>query len=135
MVLSFLKKRDFWTEVGGTEGFIAAVEQLGSDYRELDNRTNGYTKSDRIWGRLANLTKINKKNTLENRKWLFTAWHENRRKVRTLFLSTQLGDLSPSRLNQSSHNDDVQETLHVETVSFILLISLLVLLDVVSKTE
>lgn len=130
MVLSFLKKRDFWAEVGGTEGFIAAVKQLGSDYRELNNKAIGYTSSDSIWGRLADLTEIKKKNILDNRKWLFTAWNEDRRRIRTMFLSTQVDDLSPSNTNQSSHNDDVANTLHVTTVSSVVLISFLVLLKV-----
>ncbi|CAF4331300.1 unnamed protein product, partial [Didymodactylos carnosus] len=73
MVLNFLKKNDYWTQVGGTEGFLAAVKQLGSDYRELDvEGSNGYTKSDGIWGRLAERTQNPKKNTYETRKWLYT---------------------------------------------------------------
>ena len=48
MILNFLKKKDIWTEVGGVEGYIDAVKQLGSDHRELDNERNGYTKSDTI---------------------------------------------------------------------------------------
>ena len=130
MVFSYLKKRDFWTEVGGTEGFITAVRELGSDYHQLNNKAIGYTISDSVWGRLADLTQINKKNILDNRKWLFTTWNEDRRKVRTMFMSTQVNDLLPSNTNQLSHNDDVADALHVTTVSCVVLISFIVVFKV-----
>ena len=123
MVLNYLKKNDYWKQVNGVEGFMAAVKQLGSDYRELEVDSNGYTKSDSIWGRLAELTKISKKDTYETRKWLYTAWTENRRKVRTTFLSTQVDNLLPHNVNQSSNNDERENRSQVEAVSLYLLIS------------
>ena len=48
MVLSFLKKKDIRTEVGDVERYIDAAKQLGSDYRELDQKRNSYAKSDSI---------------------------------------------------------------------------------------
>ena len=115
MILNFLKKKDIWTEVGDVEGYTDAVKQLGSDHRELDNERNGYTKSDTIWGRLAELTQISKKNTYETRKWLFTTWHENRRKIRTKFLSTQVLHL-PDSLNQASNTDETEHRLDAQMV-------------------
>ncbi|CAF1143019.1 unnamed protein product [Didymodactylos carnosus] len=92
MVFKFLKKKEYWTEVGGVEGFMAAIRQLGSDNRELEDKSNDYSKSDSIWGRLAELTQISKKDTFDTRKWLCTTWHDNRRKIRTTFLATQIDD-------------------------------------------
>ena len=117
MVLSFLKKRDYWKEVGEEERYLATVKLLGLDYREFDDEGNGYTKLNSIWGRLAALTNISNKNTFEARKWLYTAWHDNRRKIRTLFLSTQVNDLLPQNIKQSSNNDDIENQSNIETVS------------------
>ncbi|CAF1447830.1 unnamed protein product [Didymodactylos carnosus] len=106
-----------FTIVGGTEGFLAAVKQLGSDYRELDvEGSNGYTKSDGIWGRLAERTQIPKKDTYETRKWLYTTWQENRRKVRTTFFNTQVNDLLEN-LSRTSNKDEQDNHSHVETMS------------------
>jgi hypothetical protein len=123
MVFSFLKKKDYWTQVGGVEGYMAIVKQLGLDYKELNIKTNGYTKLDSIWGRLAELTQIPNKATYEVRKWLNTTWHGNRRKVRTTFLSTQVDDAPLETLDQSSNNDEIENISHVEAVSFFFLIS------------
>jgi hypothetical protein len=49
MVFSFLKKKDYWTQVGGVEGYMAIVKQLGLDYKELNIKTNGYTKLDSMY--------------------------------------------------------------------------------------
>ena len=117
MVFNFLKKKDIWKKVGGVEGYVAAVKQLGSAYHELDGDDNGYTKSDSIWGRLTALTQISKKNTYETRKWLFTTWDENRRNIRTIFLSTQVDDLLPDNLNELSNNNGTENILRAEMVS------------------
>ncbi|CAF1638467.1 unnamed protein product, partial [Rotaria magnacalcarata] len=78
-----------------------ALRQLAVDYHELDNTTTGYTKPDSIWGQLAELTQISKKHSNEARKWLFTSWHENRRKIRTTFLSTEADKIIQQNLNKS----------------------------------
>ena len=136
MVLNFLKKVDYWSQIGDVEGFIAAVKQLGSDYTELDVQSNGYTKSDSIWGRLASLTQINKKETFNTRKWLYTTWRDDRRKVRTTFFSTQNTNLlPPENLNQSSNNDEIEKQSYVELVSFIFLISFLFKTNIVNNRK
>jgi hypothetical protein len=133
MVFNFLKKKDYWTELGGVEGYIAAVKQLGSDYHELDNKDNGYTKPDTIWGRLAELTQFSKKHAYETRKWLFTNWHENRRKIRTTFFSTQVNDHLSNDLDQPSNNDEIENTSNVEAVSLYFLISFLIAVGIVNN--
>lgn len=119
-----LKKKDYWAQVGGVEGYIAAIEQLGSGYRELDSKNNGYTKSNSIWGQLAQHTQMSKKDTYESRKWLYTTWHENRRKIRTTFLSSQVDDRSQN-LDLSSDNADIDNKQDGEMVSMYFLISFL----------
>jgi len=116
MVFSLKKKTDYWKQVGQEEGFLAAVKQLGSDYRELDGENNGYTQPDGIWGRLAELTQISKKDTYETRKWLYTTWVENRRNVCTTFFTTQVNNLLEN-LDRTSNNDEQENRSHVETVS------------------
>ncbi|CAF1570297.1 unnamed protein product, partial [Didymodactylos carnosus] len=94
---------------------MAAVKQLGADYRELDvGGSNGYIKSDGIWGRLAERTQIPKKDTYETRKWLYATWQGNRRKVRTTFFNTQVNDLLEN-LSRTSDKDEQDNHLHVET--------------------
>jgi len=122
MVLSFLKKKDYWTDVGGVEGFIAAVKQLGSDYRELNGIKNCYSKSDSIWGRLAQLTQLPNKDTYDARRWLCTTWQDNRRKVYTTFLSTQVDDPIQHNMDQSSTNVETENRSHEGAVSFYFLI-------------
>ncbi|CAF1588184.1 unnamed protein product [Didymodactylos carnosus] len=114
MVFKFLKKKDYWTEVGGVEGFTAAIKQLGSDYHGLDDKSNGYSKSDSIWGRLTDLTQISKKDTFDTRKWLYTTRHDNRRKIRTTFLATQIDDLPGNSVRKPS--DDATDITYGHTV-------------------
>lgn len=108
MVLNFLKKTDHWSQVGGVQGYIDAVSQLGSDYQQLDLQSIGRTKSDDVWSRLASFTTIPKSDSYEARKWLFTAWHEDRRKIRSTFLgmkaknNAQLSSTSDSSDNQAA---------------------------------
>lgn len=124
MVLSFLNKNDYWSQVGGVDGFIAAVKQLGPDYCKLDSKNNGYTKSDTIWGRVASFTQIPKKDAYETRKWLYTTWHENRRKVRTTFFSTVVDD-HPNNSNESSNDVDANNRINKQTVSLFSLCSVI----------
>ena len=118
MVLNFLKKKDLWSEIGGIDGCLAALRQIAADYHDLDNRNIGYTKSDTIWGRLAEASQFLKKNTYENRKWLFTAWQENRRKIRTAFLKTELDSTVRSTFDKSTDIDDKKNQSRIEPVSF-----------------
>lgn len=117
MVLSFLKKKDIWSEVGGVDGYLDALKQLAPDYRQLDNTSSGYTKPDSIWGQLAELTQISNKNTIQTRKWLFTAWHENRRKIRTTFLSIEPHNIVQQTLNVSCNSHEEKDQLLAPTVS------------------
>ncbi len=122
MVFDYLKKKDYWSEVGGVKGYLAALKQLGSDYKELTVIGNGYTKPESIWGRLELLTTIPKK-SLNTRKWLHTTWHNDRREIRTIFLSTQINDLPAENSNQSLDNNEIENQSDVESVSFNSLVS------------
>ncbi|CAF1314555.1 unnamed protein product [Adineta ricciae] len=114
MVMNKSKKKDYWNDIGNEEGFLAAVSQLGSDYKMLDAKGEGCQNADGIWGRLAELTKLDSKSTYDARKWLYTVWNNDRRKVRTTFLRTQATDASsgdphksPDDItNKSSQNTD-----------------------------
>jgi hypothetical protein len=118
MVLNFLKKKDYWSEVGNEEGYINAVKQLGCTSRELNDNKNGYTKSDSIWGQLATFTKIPKKDTYETRKWLYTTWHDDRRNIRTTFLSTEVTESVAANTHQSSNDDNLDNKAQEQMVSF-----------------
>jgi hypothetical protein len=134
MVLNFLKKKDYWSEVGGVEGYMAAVKQLGSGYLELSVGA-GYTKSDSIWGRLASFTQIKKKETLNVRKWLHTTWWDNRREIRTTFLRTQVDNIQPENLNQPSNNNEIGNQSHVKSVSLNTLVFFMFVIDTVNNIE
>jgi hypothetical protein len=108
MLLDFLRKKDCWAQIGGVHGYIDAVNILGSAHRELDKESSGYTNPDSIWGQLAEFTGLHKKNTYENRKWLFTMWREDRRKVRTTFIKAMTNDDSLLNADQSLTNNKVR---------------------------
>ncbi|CAF4195577.1 unnamed protein product, partial [Adineta steineri] len=99
------------------DGFCTAVKQLGSDYTKLKkNDKEGYSKLDCIWGRLAEFTTLENKGTLEARKWLYTAWTEDRRKVCTIFLSTQVTNASLNNLNQLPNNIAIVNNANIDTM-------------------
>ena len=93
------RKMDYWSEVGGIEGFHQAVEKLGLNWKKLDEGKHGYTDINSIWGQLANLTELKNKSKYEARKWLYTAWHQNRQEVRTKFLAKVSFDQLPTAEN------------------------------------
>lgn len=108
------RKRDYWTSVGGVDGFINAVKKLGSSYKELDVENQGYAEPDSVWGHLANVTNIPEKNTYDTRKWLYTNWRSDRRNVKSKFKVEENRDYSPEHAAGSSSNikKDDNVTLH-----------------------
>lgn len=78
-------RKDYWTSVGDVEGYHAAVEKLGLRYHEMNAKKQTYSDPNCVWGHLATLTKIPTKNVQKTRKWLYTMWKDDRRKVRSLF--------------------------------------------------
>ncbi|CAF1403939.1 unnamed protein product [Adineta ricciae] len=102
--MSKSKKKDYWADVGNGEGFLAAVGQLGADYKQLDAKGEGCQKSDGVWGRLAEFAKLDNKATYDARQWLYTMWKGDQRKVRTTFLSIQVTDVLPDGSHESSDN-------------------------------
>ncbi|CAF4028148.1 unnamed protein product, partial [Adineta steineri] len=114
MVLNFLKKFDYWGGVGGVDGYITAVKQLGSDYTKLES--DGCSKLDSIWGRLAEFTKLDNKSTYDARKWLYTAWNDDRREVKTTFLNTQVTTVLSNDSNQSPNNIAIVNNMNIDTV-------------------
>lgn len=52
-MFEFSKKKNHWGNVGGVLGIHQALETLGSEWRTLDDRREGYTKPGFIWGKLA----------------------------------------------------------------------------------
>lgn len=79
------RKRDYWTSVGGVDGFLNAVKQLGSSYKELNVENQGYAEPNSVWGQLSDMTNIPEKNTYDTRKWLYTVWRNDRRNVKSTF--------------------------------------------------
>lgn len=87
-MFSRLRKKSYWNEVGNIDGFHQAVERLGSKTNDLDTDTQ-YLNSRSVWGDLAELTNISNKSDYEARKWLYNAWKEDRRQVRSSFYATK----------------------------------------------
>ena len=119
MVLNFLKKTDYWSQIGGVQGYIDAVNQLGCDYQQLDLQSIGRTKSDDVWSRLASFTAIPKSDSYETRKWLFTAWYEDRRKIRSTFLSMKANDNAQLGSTSDSSDNQAADSSQGATVSFL----------------
>lgn len=93
-MLARFRKIDYWRGIGHIAGFHQAVEKLGSNWRELDEDSQGYTDANSIWGQLAQLTELKNKHTYEARKWLYNAWHEDRQEVKTKFYAYKEFDQS-----------------------------------------
>ena len=118
--MSKQKKKDYWADVGNEEGFLAAVSQLGADYKQLDVKGEGCQKPDGIWGRLADLTKLANKKTYDARKWLYSMWKGDRRKVRTTFLSTEVTDVLSADSHESSADIANKTSQNTDKVSLFL---------------
>ena len=118
MVLNFLKKTDYWSQIGGVQGYIDVVKQLGSDYQQLDLQRTARIKSDDVWSRLASFTTISKCDTYETRRWLFTAWHEDRRKIRSTFLTMKANENAHLVSTSDSWDDPAADFSQGAPVSF-----------------
>ena len=118
MVKKQSKKMNYWKDIGEEKGFIAAVNQLGSDWKKLDADEDGCLKPECIWGRLAEFTEFSNKDTYAARKWLYTAWKENRRLIRTTFLSTQIAKIPSDDPNESPDNITTHNNQNIDVVSF-----------------
>lgn len=105
------RKTDYWGEVRKIEGFHQAVEKLGSNWKQLDEVKHGYTDINSIWGQLANLTELKNKGEYDARKWLYTAWHQNRQKVRTKFLAKMSLDQLPTAENETRDSANGQHAI------------------------
>ena len=91
-MFKILRKTNYWEEIGEVDGYHKCIEMLGSDWRLLDDKSKGYSDSGSIWGKLAEVTELKKKDTFDARKWLYTVWHGDRKQVRTKFLKIKLLD-------------------------------------------
>lgn len=105
MLQRFLQK-NYWEEIGDVAGYHRAVEQLGSKWHLLDQERQGFTKDTSVWGQLAQLTDLKKKDCSKARKWLYSVWQEDRRGVKTKFYATkQTYDLPATSRNVLDQED------------------------------
>ena len=102
------RRRDYWKLIGGVDGFINALDKLGIDYKELRSTNQGYAEPNSIWGQLANVTDIPEKDSYDTRKWLYTVWKDDRRKVRSKFKAQHANDYS-SEYTIESLNDSLKK--------------------------
>ena len=83
-------KADYWEQVGGVSSFHQASEKLGLTAENLDASVQGYSDPVSIWGKLAELTQIPNKHDQEAREWLYHAWREDRREVRSKYYAQKI---------------------------------------------
>lgn len=55
-----LQRKNYWEWVGGVDGYIIAVEQLGPPHDQMNSTNQGYNDPNSIWDQLANLFKKRK---------------------------------------------------------------------------
>jgi hypothetical protein len=102
------QKLSMWENIGGIAGFHAAVNELDKAIitQLLGEKIPGnYRESTSVWGSLAATSKLKGDNSLQNRKWLYTVWRNDRREVCTLFKTTQTIDNLPQLNGMKGNND------------------------------
>ena len=115
-------QKDYWTSVEGVEGYHAAVGRLGPRYHEMNAENQTYSDPNCVWGHLANLTKIPDKNVQKTRKWLYTVWKEDRRKVRSLFEAQRALVSIQGTSNESSNIVLNNDSPRIEQVRLLLIL-------------
>ena len=93
-MLKKFRRRDYWELIGDADGFTNALNKLGIYYKELRSTNQGYAEPNSIWGQLAKATGIPDKDSYDTRKWLYTVWKDDRRKVRSKFKAQHDTDYS-----------------------------------------
>lgn len=102
-MLKRFRKKDNWNSIGDVQGYLAALNKIGSLCQYLDAPNQGYAEPNSIWGQVADQTDMPNKNTYDVRKWLYTVWKDNRRNIRSLWYLQRSIDGSPED-KQSSGN-------------------------------
>ncbi len=120
-MFKIFQKKNYWKLVGDEEGYIKAVERLGSNYHDLNSKTQGYSESNSIWGQLANFTET-LDNTYDTRKWLYTVWKSDRRRVQTKFNAKKANDPNCECITQSSNESMNENVTSFDEVRLCLLI-------------
>lgn len=120
-MFKLLKKKNHWESIGGVLGFHQALETLGSEWRMLHDRKQGYAEPGSIWDKLACNTNLEDKESVNSRKWLFTVWKEDRKQVRTKFYEQKVteGFLQVSS-TISSNRTTIEHRLEVILLTFYL---------------
>jgi hypothetical protein len=103
-MLKLFKQMDYWKNVQGVEGFLAAIEKLGTTWNQLNEDRQGYDAPDSIWGQLAQMTEMKNKNTLNARKWLYHTWKRNGKKVFKTFPGNKALAQFPVHSNPTSNH-------------------------------
>lgn len=106
MLKRFQKKKYYWKEIEGIDGFHRAVEKLGVSWHQLNEDGQGYHAPNSIWGQLAELTELKNKDSLNVRKWLYQAWRRNTQNVFTSFPGNKQTNQSPESNRMSSTSDN-----------------------------
>jgi hypothetical protein len=106
------QKASVWENIGGREGFHAALDGLDDALKItlLAKKVPcNYRDPTSIWGILAETSKMKEGNSLNNRKWLYTVWSNDRHEIRTSYESRQEIDnlLQLNAMKTSNDSNDV----------------------------
>lgn len=98
-----------WHDIGGVDGYIAALNTLGDDYMQMEKQGSSALDINGIWGRLAVALRLENHDE-DTRKWLKLVWKDDRRKVRSVFYASKIDEIQSTK-NGDEKMNDIQLTL------------------------